>query len=234
MQQSKNYVMHNKTALSLVLIPIIIFKFNISLSANIPVYNSNNKENKKIALTFDDGPHPRNTPKILDILERNEVKATFFVIGINAKNYPETLSMVVDKGHEIGNHTYSHQVLKSKNKEEIYKEIIDTEKEISKENVCTKLIRPPCGLYDKNLIDIALENEYKIVLWNIDTNDWMHMSQANIVSEVISKIKGGDIILFHDYISGENNTPDALQVIIPKLKSMGYEFVTVTELLQNV
>lgn len=200
-----------------------------------PVYSSNFKEKKKIALTFDDGPHPRITPEILDILDEYHIKATFFVIGINAKNYPEALSQVVDGGHEIGNHTYSHKVLKSRPKDVIYKEIIDTEKEIlKKSSVTPHLIRPPCGLYDDSLVAIAEENNYKIVLWNIDTHDWAHSASQNMVSNVVTKVRGGDIILFHDYISGENNTPDTLKILIPKLLDMGYEFVTVSELLQTV
>lgn len=224
--------------LVLLVLCVIILMFAIPNVANAtdkkPVYNSNVNENKKIALTFDDGPHPRNTPEILKILNKYGVKATFFVIGINVKNYPETLSMVVEAGHELGNHTYSHQVLKSKNKEDISKEIIDTEREISKKTeYSTTLIRPPCGFYDDKLINLANENDYKVVLWSVDTHDWTHASVEDIVTTVIKNVNGGDIILFHDYISGENNTPEALQIIIPRLLKQGYEFVTVSELLQN-
>ncbi|MBE6674172.1 MAG: polysaccharide deacetylase family protein [Ruminococcaceae bacterium] len=227
-----------RSAVVLVLAFCLIFNQPTILAvsnSNSPVYNSNSNEGKKIALTFDDGPHPRYTPKILEILDKYNIKATFFVIGVNARNYPEALSQVIKMGHEVGNHTYSHKLLKAKAKEDIYREIISTEKEISKfSEAFPKLIRPPCGMYDKELIEIAEENEYKIVLWNIDTKDWTHASSECIVSNVISRVKGGDIILFHDYISGENNTCDALQIIIPKLLMQGYEFVTAGELLQNV
>lgn len=202
---------------------------------NRAVYSSNAKEKKKIAITFDDGPHPINTPKILNILKENNVKATFFVIGVNAKNYPDALSLVKENGHEIGNHTYSHNVIKGKSDKKIKKEVLDTEKEI--EDIVgekTSLLRPPCGLYDEKTVDFAVENGYKVVLWNIDTHDWAHSSTSSIVATVVENVKGGDIILFHDYISGENNTIEALKLIIPKLKSLGYEFVTVSELLQNL
>ena len=85
-------------------------------SANVkkePVYSCNKSSTKKIAITFDDGPHPKQTPEILDILKKYDVKATFFVIGVNAKNYPEPLQRAINEGHEIGNHTYSHNILKS-------------------------------------------------------------------------------------------------------------------------
>ena len=200
---------------------------------NRPVYNSGINECKKIALTFDDGPHPKNTPKILEILDKYDIKATFFVIGVNVKNYPKTLSMIKEQGHEIGNHTYSHHILKSKAKDEILREISETEKEIGKiTDFSTSLVRPPCGMYDENLVEIAKENNYKIVLWNVDTKDWEHLSCDEIVSNVTKRVNGGEIILFHDYISGINNTPRALEVLIPWLKEQGYEFVTVSQLLQ--
>ena len=79
-----------------------------------------------------------------------------------------------------------------------------------------------------------MENHYKIVLWNVDTRDWEHATSQNIENKVMSLIKGGDIVLFHDYISGENNTPNALKQIVPKLIKEGYTFVTISELLQNI
>ncbi len=199
------------------------------------VYNSNSNEKRKIAITFDDGPHPRNTLEILDVLDEYNVKATFFIVGVNAKNYPSPLSMIVKRGHEIGNHTYSHTALKDKTKDAIYEEIVRAEKEIKNTTGAkTTLLRPPCGLYDKNTVEFALENNYKVVLWNIDTHDWAHATTSNMVSNIEKNVKGGDIILFHDYISGVNNTAEALRIIIPLLQKQGYEFVTAGELLQNV
>ncbi len=198
------------------------------------VYNSNNVHaGKKIALTFDDGPHPRFTPKILEILDKYSIKATFFVIGVNVKNYPNQFKSIFAHGHEIGNHTYSHKILKSLPQKEIEKEIFDTQREI--DMICDykpSLIRPPCGLYDKSLETIAEKLNSKIVLWAIDTHDWAHTSTNNMVKNVIRNIKDGDIILFHDYASGEYNTPSALEILIPILLEKGYEFVTVSELLQ--
>ena len=215
---------------------ILCISLNVSYAEknNVPVYNSNVKQGKKIALTFDDGPHPKNTGKILEILDEFDIKATFFVIGVNIKNYPEAMKKIVERGHEIGNHTYSHRILKNRAAEEIFSEINETEREISKYTSShVRLMRPPCGLYDDALVRFALENQYKIVLWNIDTKDWEHVTSSSIENNVLNRIKGGDIILFHDYISGENNTPKALLTLIPKLIKEGYTFVTVSELLQN-
>ena len=224
--------------MTLIALIIAMTLFSICVMAQSekkPVYSSNSREKGKIALTFDDGPHPRNTPEILEVLDTHGVKATFFVIGVNAKNYPKALSMMVNGGHEIGNHTYSHSIMKDKTREQVNCEIVNAEKEIERSSgKNTVLLRPPCGLYDKNTVRAAMEREYKIVLWNIDTHDWAHATTEEIISTVVNNVKGGDIILFHDYISGKSNTAEALKTIIPELKKIGYEFVTVSELLQNL
>jgi polysaccharide deacetylase family sporulation protein PdaB len=226
----------NKTLLLLlILLPCLLSVINIKSEETLscPVYSNGTPDGHLIALTFDDGPHPRITPKILNVLEKYNVDATFFVIGKNARAYPEVLEKIAKAGHEIGNHTDSHVILKSLEKEAIYKEINDCSRTIEDiSNVKTKLIRPPCGEYDKCLVDFAKENDYKIILWNIDTNDWEHKSTWKIVSTVEKGLKGGDIILFHDYISGKANTVEALETLIPKLQSEGFEFVTVSELLK--
>ena len=198
------------------------------------VFKSNSNTQMKIAITFDDGPHPKNSKKILDILDKYNVKSTFFVVGVNVKNYPNTLKEIVNRGHEIGNHTYSHSILKSLSEEQIKKEICDTEDALNKVcNLAPNLLRPPCGMYSATLLSVAKMKDYKIVLWTIDTNDWAHNSVDNIVNGILSSVKSGDIILFHDYISGVNNTPNALDIIIPKLQEMGFNLVTVSELLQS-
>ena len=224
-----------KLAISAILAAVLLTVQVMAQTDKKAVYSSNSSEKVKIALTFDDGPHPKNTEKILDILDKYDVRATFFIVGVNAKNYPDTLKQVSKRGHEIGNHTYSHSILKDKSKEIVKQELFSTEKEIQRvTGKKTSLLRPPCGIYDKNTVSLAIENGYKVVLWNIDTHDWAHSSVENIVSSIEKNVRGGDIILFHDYVSGENNTKEALEIIIPRLKKQGYEFVTVSELLQNV
>lgn len=197
------------------------------------VYSCKQGEDKKIALTFDDGPHPKKTRKIIEVLEKYGVTATFFVVGVNVKNYSEGMKEIIDRGYEIGNHTFSHKVLKNSDASCLEKEVISTENEIKRlGGEVSNLIRPPCGVYDDSLLDFSRKNGYKIVLWNIDTKDWEHASKRDIAKMVESKVKGGDIILFHDYISGKSNTAEALDIIIPRLLDLGYEFVSVSELLQ--
>jgi peptidoglycan/xylan/chitin deacetylase (PgdA/CDA1 family) len=153
---------------------------------------------------------------------------------VNVQNYPNVLESVIEKGHELGNHTFSHQILKSASANKIKNEISDTEDALyDRYSLRTNLLRPPCGLYDSNLVNIARENGYKIVLWTVDTKDWAHESAENIVKNVLANIKSGDIILFHDYVSGNDHTAEALNILIPKLQEMGYKFVTVSELLQS-
>lgn len=204
----------------------------IPSSADNVVYRNASVSNMQIALTFDDGPHPGRTPEILDILERHKIKATFFVVGQNVQYYPDVFKRTVDEGHEIGNHTHSHKVLKPFTDNTI-EEIDSFNKainEIYKKDV--NILRPPEGKYDSNLSVFAKENDYKIVLWSIDTLDWTHRSPESITNTVINEIKGGDIILMHDYISGKSPTPEALETIIPMLLERGFEFVTVSELLK--
>lgn len=197
-------------------------------------YHNNHNSDMKIALTFDDGPHPRYTPKILDILDRYGIKATFFVIGVNARDYTNTLTMVSERGHEIANHTYSHFVSSKGSTEKLKDEIIKCEEEIFSHTDCkTKLFRPPEGCISGNIESVARELDYNIILWNIDTKDWAHTPPEKIAHNVISNIKSGDIILMHDFIGKNSPTPEALELFIPELINMGYQFVTVGELMAS-
>ena len=229
-----NFVLSKKSLfITFFLVFTLVLAFYTN-AKNTCVYSSSEKNTKKIAITFDDGPHPKQTEKILKVLEKHGIKATFFVVGVNAENYSSSLERVIEKGHEIGNHTYSHSILKTLPKEKIEKEISDVEKEIfDSYGYKIKLLRPPCGSYDDTLVEIASKKDLKIVLWNIDTRDWANTSTNNMVSNVLKNVKGGDIILFHDYIVGKSNTCCALEILIPKLQAQGYEFVTVSELLQE-
>ena len=196
------------------------------------VYCRNISKEKKVALTFDDGPHPRFTKEILDILEEYDVTATFFIIGVNAENYPESLKMIVDSGCEIGNHTYSHVRIDKMSDDELEGEMLKCEQVLySMTGIRPKLFRPPQGRVPENLLSISDKLGYNVILWSIDTLDWSHNPTDNICAAVNNNLSGGDIILMHDYISGKNTTCDALRRIIPDLLSRGYTFVTVSELI---
>lgn len=196
------------------------------------VYCRNVSKEKKVALTFDDGPHPRFTKEILDILEEYGITATFFIIGVNAENYSESLKMIVDSGCEIGNHTYSHSRIDKMNDRELESEIVKCQEVIySMTGIRPKLFRPPQGRISNELLGVTEMLGYDVILWSIDTLDWSHNPSDNICAAVNNNLAGGDIILMHDYVSGKNTTCDALRRLIPDLMSKGYTFVTVSELI---
>ncbi|MBQ7474831.1 MAG: polysaccharide deacetylase family protein [Clostridia bacterium] len=185
----------------------------------------------KIALTFDDGPHPRLTEEILDVLSEYGVKATFFVVGENAEKYPLIVEREVREGHEIGNHTFSHRNVKTGSSGKIKKEITATEDAVFEAiEYRPRLFRPPEGKLGATAKRIAAELGYTVVLWSVDTEDWRHRSAGEIEKAALSA-GDGDVILCHDFISGGSNTAEALRRFIPKMLAEGYVFVTVSELI---
>lgn len=220
-----------KTLLSLLLC--------LCLGVSRPVYQNDPErqifccfpnDEKKIALTFDDGPHPKYTEEILSILEKYDVKATFFAIGENVTYYPEAFEKIQRAGHEIGNHTFSHPHLYQKDCAALTKEIRQAEASLSGSNGA-KLFRPPEGVCSDTVCRVASEMGYTIILWTVDTRDWSHPDPDAIVQGVEKNVKSGDIILFHDYIASPSPTPAALDRLIPSLLAKGYRFVTVSELI---
>ena len=178
-----------------------------------------------IALTFDDGPN-HNTNKILDILEKYNIKATFFILGCNIKGHEETIKRMNELNMEIGNHMYSHKLLTKLKNEQIEKEIEKVDQAIFKIiNHYPTVVRPSYGTYNKRIQSII---NRPIIIWNIDTLDWKYHSSKNIYKRVMKDISDGDIILMHDIY---NATANSLELIIPKLLKEGYQFTTVSELL---
>ncbi|MBQ8397157.1 MAG: polysaccharide deacetylase family protein [Clostridia bacterium] len=196
------------------------------------VYRAHANEAGKIALTFDDGPHPHYTHEILGILAEYDVRATFFVVGENVEFYPNVLAEVQAAGHEIGNHTYDHHRLGRVDTARVTDEILRTEQAVFE--LCdsrTKLFRPPEGMMNDAVIAAARALDYRVILWNIDTRDWDHPTPEAIAENILSHVKSGDIILMHDYIGRDSPTPAALRIVIPALLEAGYRFVGVSELI---
>ncbi len=188
-----------------------------------------------IALTFDDGPDPEDTPFILDLLAQYHVKATFFVVGKKVDMYPELAKREVLEGHEIANHTYNHMYINKRMSEaSIYKEILKAEQSIyNTTGFKPTLFRPPGGFYSENAIYVLQKAGYKMIMWSWhqDSKDWNRPGVARIVSSVVQKTRNGDIVLLHDYVEGKTQTIEALKQILPQLIAKGYRFVTVSELL---
>lgn len=223
--------MKKTAALILALIFCLALPSYGSESSEDVIYSWNSNE-KVIALTFDDGPHPYRTEEILDILDEYGIKATFFFIGQNVKDYPKPALLVSERGHEIGNHTFTHRNLQSLTFSELMNEIITTESAIDELVGCeTHLLRPPEGKFSDDVIKAAREKGYSIICWSIDTLDWAHNPSENIAKDILDSVEAGDIILFHDFVSGQSPTPAALRMVIPTLIERGYSFVTVSELM---
>ena len=186
---------------------------------------------QKLALTFDDGPHPTHTAPILDLLAKYGAKATFFVIGENAAAHPELIAREIAEGHEVANHTMTHAALSRLSYRDALREVLDAEHAIFPDGAgSSTLLRPPCGAIGQSVMRVAERLGLSLVLWSVDTRDWEHKSADAIVETVRKGVTGGDVILFHDFVSGETHTLEALETLIPELASEGYEFVTVSEL----
>lgn len=192
-------------------------------------------EQKAIALTFDDGPNPTYTPQILELLKQYHAKATFFVTGSRVEKYPTLAKQEVIEGHELANHTYSHASMRRISSEKLQDELRKADQAIY--NVTgqkSHLFRPPGGHYDETIVNAAKQAGYTVVMWSWDedTRDWSKPGVKKIVSTVLSNIHNGDIVLFHDHGGDRRQTIAALQEILPELQHRGYQFVTISELLQ--
>ncbi len=227
--------MRTAARIASVFLAALILTVGISAENAHKVYRRCTNDNMEIALTFDDGPHPRLTPEILDILNEYGVSATFFVVGENVANYPDAAMRIAKEGHEIGNHTYTHRHIQNMNKEQLACEIESCERqiiELTDEEYRTKIFRPPQGKVDSAVKELGEDMGYSVILWSIDTKDWAHTPVSKIVDNILCNVKSGDIILMHDYIGTNSPTPQVLRTIIPKLLEKGYKFVTVSELIK--
>lgn len=181
---------------------------------------------RKIALTFDDGPHPVYTELLLDGLKERGVKATFFVVGKNIPGHEEVILRMAQEGHLIGNHTYDHadvSRLSSSQVCEEFQKTSDLVEEITGE--ATPYVRPPFGNWDDELDCLS---SMIAVNWTIDPLDWTTANTAQVVERVVTEAAGDDIILLHDYY--KSSVEAALQ-IVDILQARGFSFVTVEELL---
>ena len=195
-------------------------------------------EEKIVAITFDDGPHPVFTPQILDLLSKYDAKATFFVAGNKAERFPDVLRRTASEGHEIANHTYSHIYSGKITSEKLTNELVKTDDIIKnltgKE---TALYRPVGGLYNNNIINTAIKNGKIIVLWswNQDPHDWKSPPASQIAAYIKKGLSPGDIILLHDWYGTEDTsvsqTVRALEDVLAYLADSGYKCVTVSQLL---
>jgi peptidoglycan/xylan/chitin deacetylase (PgdA/CDA1 family) len=193
-------------------------------------YSKVNTTRPCLALTFDDGPHATNTPRLLDLLKARNVKATFFVVATNAKRYPEIMRRIVAEGHEIGNHTVTHTALTKMSDSAIRQELTSSHEAIqSITGVAPRTMRPPYGAITATQKSwIRRDFGYPAILWSVDPEDWKKPGPSVVTSRLVSGAKPGGILLVHDIHSA---SIDAMPSTIDQLLAKGFQFVTVTQLI---
>lgn len=181
---------------------------------------------KSIALTLDDGPHPKWTPRILDLLAEEEVRATFFIVGEQVKEYPRLARRIADAGHQICNHTETHPMsIAGMSKKKVRKEIVDAHDRIADATgVVPQFFRSPGGAWSKTILELTTENDMLPIDWAVDPRDWARPG-AKRIRKALLKGKDGEILLCHDGGGDRSQTLKALEDAIPKLKKRGLTFV---------
>jgi peptidoglycan-N-acetylglucosamine deacetylase len=194
-------------------------------------------DRNQIAITFDDGPHPRFTRDILLTLKKEQVPATFFLVGKKVEAFPDVVREIVGAGHEVGLHGYTHRSFGSMTHLTLRDEFERSRDAIKKAlSIEPLLIRPPGGSCGRYLLDLARDRACKIVLWNRAGWDWTDIPAEEVARRALEKPKAGNILLLHDgdgeSLDGDRHrTVDALGIIIRELKCQGFSFAKVSEIL---
>lgn len=193
-------------------------------------YSSVQIDGPYIAITFDDGPNPANTNRLLDMLAERNIKATFYVVGECVKAFPAVIQRTVREGHEIGNHSWSHPNLGKMSDAAVHKQLKDTHDiVVATTGVAPKSLRPPYGSFSARQQRWAYDQfGYKTILWSVDPFDWKRPGAPVIASRILNQTQPGGIILAHDI---HKQTIDAMPATLDGLLAKGYKFVTVSELL---
>lgn len=208
--------------------PLLASDFQIAMQTEDTIVPKKDKDpsKKRIALTFDDGPHPKVTKQVLALLEKYNAKATFFMLGSRAQYYPGLVREVHDAGHEIGNHTWAHPVLTKMSSADIEKEYHSTEEAIIHAiGEHSTVFRPPYGAINDDVRNVI---PCKSVNWTIDTLDWKYRDSEKLLPMIEEALHNNAIVLMHDI---HQSTADGLEPVLAYLEKEGYEFLTVTEIL---
>ncbi len=194
----------------------------IGLNFHIDSINSLNTDSKQVMLTFDDGPHNPNTPIVLEILKKHNVKAVFFLIGKNIPGNESIVKQIVEEGHQIGNHSFSHDywidVWPTK---KVTEDFLECQKLIHQFQPASKLFRPPYGVTNPNIASAVKKLHLQSIGWNIRSYDTSIKDVEKIKQRILSQLKPGAIILLHDRL---DFMPGLLEVLIPAIKARGYNF----------
>lgn len=179
---------------------------------------------KILHLTFDGAPHPPKTQKLLEVCDEFDVKATFFMEGHRLEKEPDTARLIVEAGHSVGNHSYSHRDMLDLSMEDCIEEIVKTDDLIAQElHLRTCLVRPPNGHISEEFAEYLKAHGKKVVVWNISVKDWTGPDAEALAKRTLALLTKPDItMVFHDFVDWN---PDALRLIIPEAKKMGYTFL---------
>lgn len=193
-------------------------------------YSSAHVDGPYIAMTFDDGPSPETTPRLLDMLKQRNIKVTFFLIGQNAERNPDIVRRILAEGHEIGNHSWTHPQLSKLSDDRVTQEITKTQDTIKNESGFTPtMLRPPYGaITARQRSWIESQFGLNIILWSVDPFDWKRPGPSVITQRILSGARPGAIILSHDI---HKQTVDAMPATLDALLAKGYKFVTISQLL---
>ncbi|MFZ0530956.1 MAG: polysaccharide deacetylase family protein, partial [Propionicimonas sp.] len=184
---------------------------------------------KCVALTLDDGPVP-GTATVLDLFAKEKVRATFFVLGRNAKAHSKLIRRMIAEGHLVGNHSWSHPEFWKTSKAKIRKQLVRTDRLLAALGARPTLMRPPYGEWDARVAAVTRSLDLAAILWSVDPVDWRSRNTKKVVKQVLRQVKRGSIILTHDSLKP---TRKAYPAIIKGLRAKGYTLVTVTELLDG-
>lgn len=205
--------------------------FSNRSTRRVPVYGVDCGEEKKVALTFDAAWGADKTLKILEILEKYDVKATFFLVGFWLDKYPEETKAIAESGCEIGNHSNNHLQMSKLSEEKIAEELnYVNDKVYELTGKRPTYFRPPFGDYDNELIDTAEKLGLTPIQWSVDSLDWKGLSATEITSRVVKNVQNGSIVLFHN---NSDNILEALPLVLANLINRGYEPVCMSELVYS-
>jgi peptidoglycan/xylan/chitin deacetylase (PgdA/CDA1 family) len=189
----------------------------------------------EVALTFDDGPNPYYTPQILAILNHYNVKATFFDVGYLVKTYPDIVRREFKAGHTVANHSWSHPLLTSLSARAVYNQLVQTSDVIQAvTGVRPSFFRPPYGSYNSLVTSVAKSLGLSTIIWNDEARDWSLPGVDTIISRILNLTGNGVIILLHDGGGFRQQTVAALPYIITNLRSRGYTFVTIKQMVRHL
>ncbi len=216
---------------------LLYASFSIRSSLFGKIYWHGRRDRNQIAITFDDGPHPQFTPQILDLLRREEVPATFFLVGKKIEAFPEIARAIRDAGHELGFHGFTHCPLWMKSGATLEREIAQSRQAFQKElGFQPTLFRPPYGIRGRRIMRLAASLGWKTIYWTRAGWDWTEISGKEVARRALKKAAAGNILLLHDsdgphLEADRRRTVEALEIIIRELKRQHFELVKVSQML---